>query len=195
MCLLKTLNDHTCIWKWGINMKTLLVIIALFTTNTFTYADDNDHPMSQIVGENISLHTKGHTISGKVNDKLIFGYVSTEQGHKNSSLTLNLDDEIISTKFEKINGKWGGMISNSRISKRIEFVKVDKEIPSYTISVDGTEYTVRVEYESFVNNHFVKPTYILELEDKEIEAKMLEGQACWMYSLHLIFMIFGSYLA
>jgi len=94
------------------------------------------------------------------------------------------------TVFGNNNGQWGGTLGQ----RQIELVKVVREIPAYIIAVNGVEYTVRVESDDYQNNHFIRPTYILELDGKEIAAKMHEGQACWKFSLHLIFMIFGTYL-
>lgn len=153
-----------------------------------------DHPMSEIIGKDIKLSTKDHTIAGRVGTKLIFGDVEESKGHKNSTLTIKSDDGLITTSFGNQNGHWGGVVGTANSTTEIKLVRIDREIPAYIISVGGKEHTIRVEAEDFRNNHFINPKYVLETTQGDIEAKMVEGQACWMYSLHLIFMIFGTYL-
>lgn len=165
----------------------------LLVLTSIAHAGEDDHPMSIITGDGIHIFTKGHTIAGKVKDKIIFGDVSTD-GHKESSLTIKDDHSIIKTKFTNSNGSWGGILINNSKTMSVKLVKLDSSIPAFIISVSGKEYTVRVEAEDFQNNHFIKPTYILETADGEVSVKMQEGQACYMYSLHLIFMIYGTYL-
>ena len=170
-------------------MKKLLVLLTFLSLSLM--ANDSDHPQSTIKGKGINLITKGHEIAGVVNGKMILGTVP-ESRHKISYLSTTSASGFESTSFTTLaSGTFGGMLLNNNI----EFVSLDKNIPAYTIAVNGKKYVVRVEADNFQNNHFINPTYILELENgDEVSASMESGQACYMYSMHLIFMIFGTYL-
>ena len=174
-------------------MKYLITtLLLLFSLSTF--AGEDDHPMSKIIGDNIELSTMGHSIAGRIGNKLVFGDVSTAGGHKTSTIKIKVGNEMLTTNFTNNEGVWGGTISTAQKNVEVKFVELLRDIPAYIISVGEKEYTVRVEYDDFRNNHFINPSYILELDDSEVKVKMEKGQACWMYSLHLIFMIYGTYL-
>lgn len=174
-------------------MKQLLLLLVLLAL-PLAWADENDHPMSKIIGSDIELTTKGHSIAGKVGNKIIFGDVATTDGHKESWLVMKDDHSVIKTKFSSVEGTFGGVLGDDSKQMNIRFVGLDRETATYHIAFGEKTYKVRVEAEDFRNNHFIRPEYVLELDGQEIRAKMVEGQACYMFSLHLIFMIYGSYL-
>ncbi|MGB0454318.1 MAG: hypothetical protein ACPGJV_11460 [Bacteriovoracaceae bacterium] len=173
--------------------KLLLLVSALFLSFSLSAADDH-HPMTKMTGPSVDLSSVGHTIAGRIGDKLIFGDVSSQGGHKSSEVTLKYDGQDIKATFANNGGAWGGELKTIQKTQKVEFSRIDKSIPAYFIKVDGVEYKVRVDSDDFKNNHFINPTYTLELNGQDVAVKMENGQACWMYSLHLIFMIFGTYL-
>lgn len=172
-------------------MRNLFLAISLLFS-LFSFA--GNHPSSKITGEGIDLMTNDHSFVGRIKGVRVFGDVNKQPGHKSSTLIMLTDTDIITTKFSKHGEVWGGTISDHTGDLEIRLLRVDREAPAYYINVNGTEYKVRVEAEDYRNNHFINPTYILELDGKDVAARMHEGEACWMYSLHLIFMIFGTYL-
>ncbi|MBC86028.1 MAG: hypothetical protein CL677_02525 [Bdellovibrionaceae bacterium] len=174
-------------------MKHLMIAMLFAFITPFANADSNDHPMSHIIGTEIELNTLGHTIAGKVGSKLIYGNVD-ENGHQTSKLKVKTLVSEFETEFAHRDGVWGGQLSDGNRSLDATFLRLDRENATYYISFGGEEYRVRVEADDFQNNHFINPTYILEKDGEDIRAQMMEGQACYMYSLHLIFMIFGTFL-
>lgn len=176
-------------------MKHLIVAFSLILFSGLTSADDNDHPMSKMIGEDIDLSVSGHTLAGKIGPYLVFGDVSTQPGHKTSELIVKTHDGLIKTTFgQSAEGTFGGILSNDHKSMSVEFVRIDKTVPAFYIKIDGEELRVRVEADKFEHNHFYNPTYILEFDGREYPVKLEEGKACWMYSMHLIFMVFGTFL-
>ena len=111
----------------------------------------------------------------------------------------------ITLKIEQKNGVYflEGKINSTTLPFIKEFVKKDfKQHKTIEINIEkirvidvnGVEHTIKVKADSFENNHFINPEYIFDIDGKVISAKFTNGQACYMYSLHLIFMIYGTYL-
>jgi hypothetical protein len=167
-----------------------LSVFCLFSA----LADESDHPLTLIKGNQVELVAKGHSFAGLVKDQWIMAAV-TGAGHSLGTLHLNTEKGIESFEFKKQDGVFKGEIKTSTGQQMIEFVSLDTKTFTYTMLFNQKEYKVRVEAEDFKNNHFINPTYILELEEgQQVQVKLLKGEACYMYSLQLIMMIFGTYL-
>ncbi len=157
-------------------------------------ADESDHPLTMIRGDEIELVAKGHSFSGLIKDRWLMAEV-TGAGHSLGTLHLKSEIGVQTFEFKKFNQVFQGELQTTQSKMKAEFVSLDTKISTYTIRFNQSEYKVRVEADDFQNNHFINPTYILELEDgREVKARLLDGQACYMYSLQLILMIFGTYL-
>ena len=173
-------------------MRKLLVLMTLLSISMFSFA--GEHTMGKVTGLNIEMTSVGHGIAGKIGDKLVFGHLDETVSPKTSQLKVLVDDQVYQTNFTMKDGVWGGTLQTHKNKLDVKLVSLDRTTPAYIIDVNGKEYKVRVEADRFENNHFINPNYILEIDGKEVHAKFSNGQACYMYSLHLIFMIYGSYL-
>ena len=174
-------------------MRSIYFILTLlFTPSLSALADE--HPMGEVVGDEIHMSSYGHGIAGKIADKLIFGHLDESSTPKTSTLKVLKDDFPVETSFTNTDGVWGGTLKHNNKEVRVKLVSIDRTVPAYIIDINGTEYSVKVEYDSFQNNHFINPKFTTHLEGKEVSVKFTNGQSCWMYTIHLIFMIYGSYM-
>ena len=173
------------------NLKSFFTI---FITLLFSQIGLADHPLSKIVGSQIDLYTLDHTIAGKVDEKLVYGSVSRGKGHKSSELTMEFEGQRFVAKFGQTQSGWGGSFNApEKREMKVKLVGINMDESNMTVSFGEKTLKVLIEFDSYEDNHFVNPTYKIEFDGDVISFKLQNGRACWMYSLHLVFMIFGSY--
>jgi hypothetical protein len=173
-------------------MKSLLLSLCLLNLGQ-AFADDNDHPMTKIIGDNIELMTKGHTLAGKVDDKLLYADIHGPS-HSIADMTIKDHDENLKARFTWENRQYDATITAENKETRVRFVKIDQDNPAIVLEINGKEYTVKIESDDYQNNHFFNPTYSTTVDGKTVSFKLVESKACWMYSLQLSAVILSTYL-
>lgn len=171
------------------------LIATVFCVLISSVAIAEDHKLSEIKGDKIELKTYDHAIAGSIQDFVVWGFVNEQTGA--SQLLMRRDGQVIETSFSKQGDKMGGVIehtvANKKITTELFFVSLDTNSNEYTFEMNGQPFTVKVTADDFQNHHFINPTYAATLPDGSEFNFRLEGQACYNYSMHLIFMIVGAY--
>lgn len=168
-----------------------LLTLCAFAPNP-TVALAEDHPLTEIRGQEIELKVADHAIAGSIRDFVVFGYM--DEGHGKSHLTMKKDGQIIQADFGT-EGTIRSTVEGVTRETKMKFVGVDRDTATITVDVNGTQVPVRISSEGFVNNHFINPIYSASFEDQgTVYFYLRDGKACYGYSLHLIFMVLGAYL-
>lgn len=173
------------------------MFFALFSLSSFN-AFSHEYKMTSIVGTNIKLEAAGHGFAGSVNDKLIFG--RKIEGQFVSRLEVLAKNHNQSVSFQMKDNVFQGDISSTTdngdiVVHQLTFTDLDRNSNTYSLKFDEQEIEVQVTADKFENGHFINPRYETEVNGEKISFKILDGQACYGYSLHIIFMILGSYLS
>ena len=169
-------------------MKTTTLLTIILSLILSTAAIANEHPMTVITGPGIDLKAYDHAIAGSINGTLVFG--NKDEGKFESELIVKKDGELIRTIFKKDATRVGGTIRTSTM----EFVSADQKEQTLLFRINSKDLTVRVTADAFRDGHFFNPTYTTEFDGKKIEFHFVNGQACYGFSIHLVFMIVGAYL-
>ncbi len=159
-------------------MKFLLMLPVLVLAHSFE--------MGTIKGPGIDLHSQGHTLTGKIGKTLFFGQMSERT--KETNIVLSHNDQITQGFFKRDGQSWKGTASNNSM----QFLRLDRDTNTYTFMKNGKEMHVRVESRDFSGNHFIDPEFILETESGEFRVTTENVKSCYMYTMHLIFMIFST---
>lgn len=172
-------------------MKMIMLTLCFVSSILFA----GDHPMTKIIGTNIDLSMKGHSFSGEVNDKIIYGRIHGA-GHKTADILIDDSKLVTKAKFERTNESFGGVLIKDNREITLNFVKVIKtdEQEAIVIAINGVEHIVDIQADGFEHNHFINPSFSTVINGEEISFKVMNGESCWMNSIQLVFSILGSYL-
>lgn len=172
-------------------MKLTLILVGLLILTFTSFAQE----FSNISGTNIKLKIQGTGISGTIKGSKILGYFDEETGV--SELTIRKDSKSFKTIFQGVGGRIGGTISHSTagsyIETDIEFSKLHSG-NIVAVKINGEEYLVRISSTGLTGGKFVTPTFQMNYKGETLRFS-LEGQdASLGLSIHLIFMIFGTFI-
>ena len=100
--------------------------------------------------------------------------------------------------FSKKRDGIGGTIEHKtatgeKISK-LKLLKINQTEQSIEFSHNGKSILVEIEADAYENNHFINPRYFANINGEKVSFAIKDGEACYGFSTHLIFMIMGSYL-
>lgn len=160
------------------------------------------HPekLTSVMGTNnqINLKTINHSFSGSIKNRMVQGF--KKAGKFESELTILEGDKKYQGTFKNQEARFfGGEISlptadGSLKTHTVRLVKFLREKDQFIFSFDKQEFVVSVKADKFEHGHYINPEYSMMLEGREISFKILEGEACYGYSAHLISMIMGAYI-
>lgn len=156
-----------------------------------------EHQATTISGTNIDLMMVDHMISGTINGNLVQG--SMDEATFTSQLYLRKDGMIIGADFKKSENRMGGIIhhatKDASFTTIMELDRIDQEKSLIVIRANNREIPVTITAEGFANGHFKNPTFTADLgRGQTMTFKINDGQACYGFSTHLIFMIVGAYI-
>jgi len=174
-------------------MKYILCILTLiFSINAFS----GGHDLTELKGTDIDLKLYDHAFAGSIKDFVVFGY--KKEGKFESKLQLKKDGKMVEAIFSKNRDGIGGVIRHEsegrNIVSNLKLVKINQEEQSIEISHNGKNIRVDIEGDDYRNNHFINPRYEANIDGKLVKFNIKDGEACYGFSTHLIFMILGAYL-
>ncbi len=177
-------------------MKKGFFALSLFVFSITAWAEEG-HLLSNISGTNIDLKTYDHAFAGTIKDYVAWGVV--DENTFTSELVVRKYGQTIKTTFKRQeDGRIGGVISSScDTGDRSTSIFVNGANPNNDelyLLINGERVVVKIEYDDFVDNHFVNPKYTAMIEGKEVYFKLESGQACFGLSFHLSMLIFGAYI-
>ena len=167
-------------------MKYFLFIALSFSL----YSGEDHHPLSKFVGDNIELITKGHTLSGQVNDKLMLGHMGHTENGAQTTLRVVKGNVITNTTFSRENGEWEGEFND----QAIVYSHLDRENPAIYLIINGVEHRVSITAEGYENNHFKNPEFAVTINGKEVKFRLLNGEMGWGYIINVLYMVLATYL-
>ena len=173
--------------------QNFFVFLVFLSSTTFAHPDK----MTVISGKHITLQSIGHSFAGSIKNRIVSGF--KKNGRFQSELTVLENDHKTVSLFQKNNSDpFGGyFILKNGISEKkylIEFVDLIQQDNRFIFRFDGQTYDIYVAAEGFKNGHYINPEYFMYLNGEKISFKIQNGQACYGYSLHLISMIFPTYI-
>ena len=174
-------------------MKHLCFLLALF----FSFGVlSGEHKITDLKGTNIDLKLYDHALAGSIKDFVVFG--NKKEGQFESKLQIKKDGKLIEATFSKNRNGIGGVIRHETegrsIVSNIKLIKVNQTEQSITISHNEKLIRVDIEGDDYRNNHFVNPRYEANIDGELVKFSIKDGEACYGFSTHLIFMILGAYL-
>lgn len=177
------------------SLKILSILLSLCFILSSAISEEN-HPLGKISGKAIDLKTHDHAIAGAIKNFVVWGFVNEETF--SSELIMRKDAQIIEAVFKKSDeGKLGGVIRHTvgetEKTTEIIFAGIDKEKNLLLLKVNGKDTVVEIKAEKFDSGHFINPTYSTVYNNEPISFKM-EGDACYGFSIHLVFLIIGAYI-
>ncbi len=176
--------------------KVTALLVSSLMTLVFAQAQAGEHGLTSIKGTNIDLKMVNHGIAGSIRDFIIMGKMNEEDF--SSELKIWRDGKMIDARFYRNEQRIGGIIHHTTKDESfttiIELDRVEPESNLIVVRVNNKEIPVQIEAASFENNHFKNPTYTADLGNEKVSFSIENGEACYGYSVHLIFMILGSYL-
>ena len=173
--------------------KFVLFMTILASLGSFA----GEHDLTDIEGKDINLKLFDHAIAGSIKDFVVFG--NKDDATNISELTIKKDAQIIKASFKKNESSFGGRILHTDLSRnirssQIEFVKWDTDLQKIYITINGEMVETIIKADDFQNSHFINPHYFVSFSNGEkFDFKILNGQACYNFSAHLIMMIAGAY--
>ena len=175
-----------------VGAAAIATVMSLSSTNILA---EEGHGLGSIRGEQgIELKAFDHAMAGSIRDFVIWGSLNEETG--TSELIMRRDGQDVKATFKKTNNVFGGIVEHlspeGKRQTKIAFTKLDRQKNEYSFEVNGTVVKGLVTSEDFANNHFIKPTYVLQLADGKSVTFKFDGQACYNYSLHILTMMIAS---
>ena len=172
-------------------IKKFMVLLVFISFSLFS------HPkkLSSIKGEQIKLHTIGHSFAGVIKDRMVLGL--KKPGSFISELKIIENDQETVSSFKPFAGKkFSGELvllkEQARVKHKIEFLELIKKENIYRLKFDEETVDVFVKADDFRSGHFINPEYTMTYRGEEFSFKLQGGEACYGYSLHLITMIMAA---
>lgn len=173
--------------------QKLLTTVFLFAFSLTASA--KGHTLGSLTGTHIELKSYDHAIAGSVRDFVIWGYL--DESTFSSDLVMRRDGQLVKATFKRDGEKIGGVIEHMKDAKRISteifLQNFDKDKNTFHLTINNKPLIVKVEADDFSEGHFINPTYNATFADGTELSFRLEGEACYGYSMHLIFQVIGAY--
>lgn len=174
----------------------IINIIAVFAFILCSNAYSGGHDLTELKGTNIDLKLYDHAIAGSIKNFVIFGY--KKEGKFESKLQMKRDGQVIEATFSKNRDGIGGTIGHKTATGTktsiLKLLKINPTEQTIEISHNEKNILVEIEADAYENNHFINPRYYANINGEKVRFSIKDGEACYGFSTHLIFMIIGSYL-
>jgi hypothetical protein len=178
--------------QFRISAMKHITLLALFILAPFTLAEAGEHGLSTMTGPGIDLKVADHAFAGSIRDFVVWG--NMDHDNFTSELLMKREGKVVRGTFTQEGEIRSGEGATERVTtmKFVKIVKPNESIEGRIIlEVNGETVEVVIKGEAFENNHFKNPTYSTTLAGKPVEFT-LKGEACFGYSLHLLFMTLGA---
>ena len=169
-----------------------ITLLALLILAPFTLAQAGEHGLSTMTGPGIDLKVADHAFAGSIRDFVVWG--NMDHDNFTSELLMKREGKVVRGTFSKEGEIRSGEGAAERVTT-MKFVKIVKPNESHEgkiiLEINGETVEASIKADGFENNHFLNPTYSATVGGKPVEFT-LKGEACFGYSLHLLFMTLGA---
>jgi hypothetical protein len=169
-------------------MSKLLYCLSLsylFAFSTFAAAQEEDHDhehgLGHIVGENIDVAYTDHAFAGTIGGTLIFA--SPLEGEFGVKLVHRAAGKDYESSFRKVDNRFVGTVStpsenNSLRETTFALTSVNAADGVIEGTLDNDSFIVLVKADEMEGNHYVNPTFIVSVGEKNFSFKLEGGEAC-----------------
>lgn len=154
----------------------------------------HEHRIGTVRGLGIELKIGDHAVAGSIGEAVVFG----EKLQNGATVIIKQNGHRSVADFVKSESGYGGIfrspVSGVLRETHLEFVGIDSGRSLIHMRMNGRPFEVAVSAEKFEDNHFTNPTYSAEIDGRKVEFSLADAQACYGFSVQLVFMVMGSYL-
>lgn len=174
-------------------IKMAFIASTLFIANQAVASED--HGAAVVTGEHLNLVYVDHTLAGSIADHPL--YASPLDTGFGIHLTHRADETDFHSTFTKQdNGSLRGEIESvdSTGTKSLAVFAITEILPSENKirgTLDDDVFEITITSEGMVNNHFVNPTYTVDVNGKKYSYKLDNGMACMGCSTKISYVVLG----
>lgn len=180
-------------------MKHLLFLLALTLFFSQPSRSQDEHPLTMIEGQHVSLKLYDHAFAGSIRDFVVWGVMACKDAV--AELGMRKHGQTIKTSFrfdeEK---KLRGTVEHqdkagATVKTRLALLAYNAADKTLTYEVNNDKYVVTVKPERIEDRHFVNPAFdILAPNGERIAFKITKGEACVGLSAKIAMLILAAYV-
>ncbi len=171
-------------------VRGMLVLSAMWLGLS---AQAHEDQFGTLKGDGLELFYTDHSISGHVNEHLVFAApLEKEFGIQ---LSHRANGQTYESSFKKSGSGFASDIVSVKDSKAHKTVftvtKVDAKQGTITGTLDQDAFTLTISAAKMDGNHYVDPTYDVRIGGKSYTFQLENGEACVGCSLKIAYVVLG----